>query len=84
MKCHQITPAKADNYDDVYSDDEDLKENRTKLSQMMKTILVILKKRCQMNRMMMDIIDMMDTMNGVIVIEAIIIVTEDMKGKPLQ
>ena len=41
----------------------------------------ILKKRCQTIRMMMDIMVTVDIMNMVNVIEVIIIVTEDMKGK---
>jgi hypothetical protein len=59
-------------------------ENRTKLSQTMTPILAILKKRCQMIRMMMDMMDMADIMYMVSVIEVVIIVTEDMKGKSHQ
>ena len=49
-------------------------------------ILVILKKRCQMNRMMMVMIDTVDIMNMVNVIEVITItiVMEDTKEKPPQ
>ncbi|GBC28468.2 hypothetical protein GLOIN_2v1762669 [Rhizophagus irregularis DAOM 181602=DAOM 197198] len=62
-------------------DDQEGRMMATPIQSMMTQIPMILKKRCQMIRVMMDMMDMVDIMNRVNVIEVITIVMEDMKGR---
>ncbi|UZO27126.1 uncharacterized protein OCT59_019332 [Rhizophagus irregularis] len=89
----QITPSEAENnvdYDDVYFNDSmpssiEKETNKVKINDDSDCVMtMILKKRCQTIRMMMDIIVTVDIMNMVNVIEVIIIITEDTKEKAHQ